>query len=93
MAPKRKTQNPKPKTQNPFRHVRYFRLLLWLAFFAIATICWVVIMEHGPENFIEGMKIEIQNLGWVPSRFFKKMAPGEATNQVSRDDSVRRSAR
>jgi hypothetical protein len=86
-----KTQ--KLKTPNYFRHVRYFRLLLWFAFFAIATICWVVIIEHGPENFIEGMKIEIENLGWVPSRFFKKTAPGEGTNQADRDDSVRRGAR
>jgi hypothetical protein len=71
--------------------VRYFRLLLWFAFFAIATICWVVIIEHGPENFIEGMKIEIENL--APFRFFKKMAPGQGTNQADRDDSVRRGAR
>jgi hypothetical protein len=31
----------------------------------IATFCWVVLIEHGPENFIEGIRIEIENLGWV----------------------------
>jgi hypothetical protein len=45
--------------------VLYFRILLWLTFFVIATFCWVVLIEHGPENFIEGIKIEIENLGWV----------------------------
>jgi len=51
--------------------VRYFRLFFWLAFFGLATFCWVVLIEHGPENFIEGAKIEIENLGWVTSRFFQ----------------------
>jgi hypothetical protein len=90
---KRKTQNAKPKTQNYLRRVRYFRLLLWFGFFTIATFCWVVIIEHGPENFIEGAKIEIENLGWLPSWFFKKAAPAESANQADRDDSLRGSAR
>ena len=51
--------------------VRYFRWVLWLALFAVATFCWVVLIEHGPENFLEGSKIEIQNLGWFTFRFFK----------------------
>jgi hypothetical protein len=88
---KRKTQIAKPKTQNYLCRVRYFRLLLWFGFFTIATFCWVVIIEHGPENFIEGAKIEIENLGWLPSRFFKKAA--ESANQADRDDSLRGSAR
>ena len=54
-----------------FRQVRYFRWALWLIFFAIATFCWVVLIEHGPENFIEGTKIEIENLGWFTFRFFQ----------------------
>jgi hypothetical protein len=87
------TQNSKPKTQNYSRLVRYFRLLLWFGFFAIATFCWVVIIEHGPENFIEGAKIEIENLGWVPFHFFKKAAPAESTNQADRAGSLRGSAR
>jgi len=86
-------QDAKPKTQNYFRHVRYFRLLLWFGFFVIATFCWIIIIEHGPENFIEGAKIEIENLGWVPSRFFKKAAPAESTNQLDRDGTPRGSAR
>ena len=90
---KLKTQNSKLKTQNYLRHVRYFRLLLWFGFFTIATFCWVVIIEHGPENFIDGAKIELENLGWVPSRFFKKAAAAESTNQADRDGSLRGSAR
>ena len=85
---KRKTQ-----TQNYLHRVRWFRLLLWFGFFTIATFCWVVIIEHGPENFIEGAKIEIENLGWLPSWFFKKAAPAESANQADRDDSLRGSAR
>lgn len=54
-----------------YRRVRYFRWVLWLIFFAIATFCWVVLIEHGPENFVEGAKIEIENLGWFTFRFFK----------------------
>ena len=73
--------------------MRYFRLLLWLSLFTIATFCWVVIIEHGPENFIEGAKIEIENLGWVPSWFFKKTPPAESTNQVDRSGSLRGAAR
>ena len=51
--------------------MRYFRIFLWLTVFAIATFCWVVVIEHGPENFIAGSKIEIENLGSLASRFFK----------------------
>jgi hypothetical protein len=53
------------------RKVLYFRILLWLGFFVMATFCWVVLIEHGPENFIEGTKIEIENLGWFTFRFSK----------------------
>jgi hypothetical protein len=38
-------------------------MVLWLAVFTIATFCWVVVIEHGPENFVAGSKIEIENLG------------------------------
>jgi hypothetical protein len=54
-----------------YRQVRYFRWVLWLTLFAIATFCWVVLIEHGPENFVEGAKIEIENLGWFTSGFSK----------------------
>jgi hypothetical protein len=84
-----KKQNSKPKTIA----VRYFCLLLWLAFFLIATFFWVVIIEHGPENFIEGTKIEIENLGCAPSWFFKKGAPVESSNRADRDSPLRRSTR
>jgi hypothetical protein len=51
--------------------VLYFRIMLWLAFFVMATFCWVVVIEHGPENFVEGTKIEIENLGWFTFRLSK----------------------
>lgn len=73
--------------------MRHIRLVLWFIFFAIAAFCWVVVIEHGPENFIEGSKIEIENLGWLASRFFQKPAPAESRNHESRDDSVGRTTR
>jgi hypothetical protein len=42
--------------------VRFFRLLVWLVFFVVATFCWIVVIEHGPENFAEGARIEIENI-------------------------------
>ena len=92
------TQNSTPGRQNAklkthYYGVRYFRLLLWLAFFAIATFCWIVIIEHGPENIIEGTKIEIENLGWLPAGVLKKATPDETMNPADQDASHRRSAR
>jgi hypothetical protein len=51
--------------------VRYIRWVLRLIVFAIATFCWVVVIEHGPENFVAGSKIEIENMGSLASRLFK----------------------
>ena len=34
---------------------------LALVFFALATFCWVILIEHGPENFLEGTQIELEN--------------------------------
>jgi hypothetical protein len=42
--------------------MRFFRLLVWLVFFVVATFCWIVVIEHGPENFAEGARIEIENI-------------------------------
>ena len=42
--------------------MRWLRLALWLLFFVVATFCWVVLIEHGPENFAEGAAIELENL-------------------------------
>jgi hypothetical protein len=41
--------------------VRFLRSILWLVFFALATFCWVILIEHGPENFLEGTQIELEN--------------------------------
>jgi len=42
--------------------MRALRLLIWLLFFIIATFSWIVLIEHGPENFWEGSRIELENL-------------------------------
>jgi hypothetical protein len=42
--------------------VRLLRWAVWLLFFLVATFCWVVLIEHGPENFAEGAAIELENL-------------------------------
>lgn len=42
--------------------MRAVRLLVWLLLFIIATFSWVVLIEHGPDNFWEGSRIELENL-------------------------------
>jgi hypothetical protein len=42
--------------------MRAFRLLIWLLLFIIATFSWVVLIEHGPDNFWEGSRIELENI-------------------------------
>jgi hypothetical protein len=42
--------------------VRLVRWLLWLLLFVAATFCWIVLIEHGPENFAEGAAIELENI-------------------------------
>jgi hypothetical protein len=37
------------------------RKLAWLLTFILATFCWVVVIEHGPDSFIVGSKIELEN--------------------------------
>jgi hypothetical protein len=51
--------------------VRFLRFFLWLAFFLTATFCWIVVIEHGLENFLEGTQIEVENLQWSLSRAVK----------------------
>ncbi len=36
--------------------------LFWLAVFAAATFGWVVLFQHGPSNFEEGVKVEWEKL-------------------------------
>jgi hypothetical protein len=45
--------------------------VLWFFLFLAATFCWVVVIEHGPENFVAGSKIELENLGSFATRLFK----------------------
>jgi hypothetical protein len=51
--------------------MRLFRFFLWAVFFAVASFCWVVVIEHGPENFFEGTRIEVENLQWLILRTLK----------------------
>ncbi|MBV8585782.1 MAG: hypothetical protein JO308_05805 [Verrucomicrobia bacterium] len=39
----------------------FWRALLWFLFFIGATFAWVVVIEHGPENFLQGSVIEAEN--------------------------------
>jgi hypothetical protein len=51
------------------------RKLAWLLTFILATFCWVVVIEHGPDNFIVGSKIEVENFR---SLFFRLIqSPGK----------------
>jgi hypothetical protein len=43
------------------RFVSMLRKLAWLLTFILATFCWVVVIEHGPDNFIVGSRIELEN--------------------------------
>lgn len=38
------------------------RLVAWLCLYLIFTFCWIVLIEHGPENFWDGAKIELETL-------------------------------
>jgi hypothetical protein len=51
------------------------RKLAWMLTFILATFCWVVVIEHGPDNFIVGSKIEVENFR---SLFFRLIqSPGK----------------
>jgi hypothetical protein len=60
----------KPCSQSDFAKTLFLMLrkLAWVLTFILATFCWVVIIEHGPDNFIVGSKIEAENF---KSLFFR----------------------
>jgi hypothetical protein len=37
------------------------RKFAWLLLYLISTFCWIVLIEHGPDDFSRGCKIEIEN--------------------------------
>jgi hypothetical protein len=37
------------------------RKIAWVLVFILATLCWVVVIEHGPDNFVVGSRIEAEN--------------------------------
>ena len=45
-----------------------FRLLAWFIVFLGATFCWIVLIEHGPDDFAEGCKIEAANFKAIVTR-------------------------
>jgi hypothetical protein len=62
---------PKLKTSNPklFPVLRtILRLLAWFILFLGATFCWIVLIEHGPDDFVEGCKIEAANFRAIVTR-------------------------
>jgi hypothetical protein len=38
------------------------RLLASFCLYLAFTFCWIVLIEHGPENFWDGARIEFENL-------------------------------
>jgi hypothetical protein len=48
--------------------VRVARWTGWIGLLIIATFCWVVLIEHGPANFVEGVQIELENLVSIAMR-------------------------
>jgi hypothetical protein len=44
------------------------RLLAWFVVFLGATFCWIVLIEHGPDDFVEGCKIEAANFRAIVTR-------------------------
>ncbi|MBV9390439.1 MAG: hypothetical protein JOY96_00960 [Verrucomicrobia bacterium] len=38
------------------------RLAGWAILYLGASFCWIVLIEHGPENFLDGIRIELENL-------------------------------
>jgi hypothetical protein len=63
-----KVASPRDRVQKPCSrlHLRrvffpMLRKLAWLLTFILATFCWVVVIEHGPDNFVVGSKIELEN--------------------------------
>jgi hypothetical protein len=44
------------------------RLLAWSIVFFGATFCWIVLIEHGPDDFVEGCKIEAANFRAIVTR-------------------------
>jgi hypothetical protein len=44
------------------------RLLAWFIVFLGATFCWIVLIEHGPDDFVEGCKIEAANVRAIVTR-------------------------
>jgi hypothetical protein len=53
--------------------MRIIRLSGWFLLYLVATFCWMVLIEHGAENFLQGSLIELQDLQsflvQLPSRF------------------------
>jgi hypothetical protein len=51
------------------------RLVSWLCLYLILTFCWIVLIEHGPESFWDGAKIEFENLQSLFAELSHKVNP------------------
>jgi len=40
----------------------FLKGFLWFLFFGIAFFCWLVLLEHGPGDFAEGVRLELDGL-------------------------------
>jgi hypothetical protein len=38
------------------------RKLFWIALFLASTFCFIVLFEHGPQNFAQNCQVELQNM-------------------------------
>ena len=53
----------------------FVRLVAWLCLYLAFTFCWIVLIEHGPENFWDGAKIEFENLEGLFTELSHKASP------------------
>ena len=42
--------------------MRFIQNIFWIVVFLVSTFCWVVLFEHGPSGFREGLKVEFEKL-------------------------------
>ena len=58
------------------RSMALIRSIFWVALFIVATFCFVVLFEYGPEGFVEGVPVELEKI--------KELAlPAESKGDVS----------
>ncbi|MEA3187165.1 MAG: hypothetical protein QOD99_995 [Chthoniobacter sp.] len=59
--------------------IALIRKLFWLALFVVFTFCFVVLFDHGTQNFTENAQLEIQEL---QKTFGKINRPKDASEKI-----------